>query len=757
MSQQNQNPRFISRRSFLGKSILMGANLSAAGLLLGFKSNAYKTKETQTDFKPNVFIHIASDGFVTLVCHRSEMGQGVRSSLPVLIADELGADMKNVKIIQADGDSIYGDQNTDGSNSVRGLYDDLRMAAATARMTLVLAAAQKWKVSPISCLAENNFVKNKLNNDKIGFGELAVLASKRSIPKASEVQLRPNSELRHVGKHLPLIDGPAYVTGSAVFGADVRLPKMLIAVIARPPVVGGQVSHFNIQVDAKKALAFAGVKHVIQMPTPKPPFGFQLWGGIAVLAENTWSAIQGRDALKIQWDSGKNASFDSQKFRQELLKSVRNPGKTVRNLGDIDTALSSSKRLIDAEYYVPYLPHVSMEPPVALASYENGQCEIWAPTQHPQAARTQVAAFLGIPENKVTIHVTFLGGAFGRKSMPDFILEAAFLAKKAGVPVRVQWTREDDVQHDFYNTVSAQKLTASLDEKGKVVAWRHRSAFPPISSLFNESVEPQASDLQQGVLDLALTVPNVRAEACSAKAYVRIGWLRSVYNIFHAFAIHSFIDEIAHARGQDTRETLLELCGPARNLSLSDLGLKELENYGASLEKYPVDVTRLRRVIENVTQNAHWNKRHQNKKSLGLAAHRSFLSYVAVVASVIKNSQGNISVDEVWITLDAGTVINPDRVKAQMEGSVIFGISLAMYDSITMKDGITQQSNFDSFRVTRLSESPKKIHVEILPSEWAPGGVGEPGVPPVAPAIANAIFALTGKRIRELPLNAVPS
>ncbi|MEO7164270.1 MAG: molybdopterin cofactor-binding domain-containing protein, partial [Bdellovibrionia bacterium] len=384
-------PILISRRSFLEASILAGAQLSAAGLLLGLHSHSSqaallqaktgmaKSEDTDTSgVSPNVFVHIAPDGMVTIICHRSEMGQGIRSSIPVLIADELGADMKHVKIVQADGDSVYGDQNTDGSNSIRGFYEDLRRVAATARMMLVEAAARQWKVSPDSCVAEEHFVRNKSGEQKLGFGELANLARKSPVPKVSEVKLRPNSELRYVGKQLPLIDGPAYVTGTALFGADIRLPGMLIAIIARPPVVGGTVAHFNPLSDGKAALTIRGVKHVIQIPAPKAPYGFQFWGGIAVLAENTWSAKKGRDALQIKWNHGKNETYDSGKFREELLRAVRTPGKIVRNLGDVDATIKLSQRTLDGEYYVPHLPHVSMEPPVALARFEKGHCEIWA-------------------------------------------------------------------------------------------------------------------------------------------------------------------------------------------------------------------------------------------------------------------------------------------------------------------------------------------------------------------------------------------
>jgi isoquinoline 1-oxidoreductase beta subunit len=422
-------------------------------------------------------------------------------------------------------------------------------------------------------------------------------------------------------------------------------------------------------------------------------------------------------------------------------------------VGDTEGALAKAARLVEAEYYVPHQSHVPMEPPVALARVEGGTCEVWAPTQNPQAARTEAARVLGLTEDKVQVHVTFLGGGFGRKSKADFVSEACWLAREVGTPVRVQWTRDDDVQHDFYHSVSAQRLSAGLDASGKVVAWRHRTAFPPIGTLFGAPGRPSERDLQQGVLDLALAVPNVRAEACEAKAYVRIGWLRSVYNIFHAFAVNSFIDELAHARGEDPRDVRLELIGPPRVATLKELGVEKLANYGASVEDHPVDAGRLRGVVERVTELSRWKDRQKDGRALGLAAHRSFLSYVAVVASVVRKPDGRIGVDEAWVVVDAGTVINPDRVRAQMEGSIIFGMSIAMHGAITMKGGVPQQSSFHNYRLVRIGEAPRKIHVEIVQSEGAPGGIGEPGVPPVAPAIANAIFALTGERIRELPLS----
>jgi isoquinoline 1-oxidoreductase beta subunit len=756
----------VPRRAFL-----RGLNLAVGGLVLGYACPADAQAPTNEPGKPpgpkpavasqaveskspglnpNVFLHVAPDGTVTIVCHRSEMGQGIRSSLPVLIADELGAQMARVTIRQADGDKAYGDQNTDGSNSIRGLYEDMRRVGATARMMLVAAAAKQWNVSPEECIAKDHVVTHSRTRRTLGFGELALAAGKLKVPDPKTVVLRPRSELANVGTALPLLDAPAYVTGQAVFGADVKLPGMLTAVIERPPVVGGKVARF----DATRALAVPGVRHVVEMPAPKPPHHFQPWGGIAVVADHTWAAMRGRAALDVTWDHGPNATYDSEQYRAELAKSVSVPGTVARKLGDAEAALKSAARVVEAEYYVPHLPHLPMEPPVAVARFEGDTCEVWAPTQNPQAARTEVARALGTTEDKVQVHVTFLGGGFGRKSKADFCSEAALLSRKVGAPVRVQFTRADDLRHDYVNTVSTNRLTAGLDANGRVTAWRHRTAFPSIGSLFGRPARPALDDLQQGVLDLAIAVPNLTAEIGDATAHTRIGWLRSVYNIFQAFSIGSFVDELAQAKDADPRDVWLELLGPPRQMSLAELGVKALRNYGQPLEKHPVDAGRLRNVLERVTRAANWNQRKGDGRALGLAAHRSFLSYTAAVVSAVKRPSGKIAIDEVWLSFDAGTVVNLDRVRSQLEGSIPFAMSLAFFGGTTMKNGAIEQDNFrGGGRIVRMGEVPRRIHIDIVPSEAAPGGVGEPGVPPIAPAIANAVFALTGKRIRELPLS----
>ena len=758
-AQRHTGSVLLVRRSFLA-----GLGLATAGLALGFTRDARADDPKMppsTDaaaknaaasagegLRPNLFVHVSLDDVVSIVCARSEMGQGVRSSLPVLIADELGADMARVKIVQGDGNVALGDQNTDGSHSVRGFYDELRRVGAVARTMLVSAAAKRWRVPEKTCDTRDGAVYHEPTGRHFRFGELAIDASKLPLPDPKSIVLRPASRLKHVGKELPLLDGPDLVTGRAVFGADVKLPGMLTAVIARSPVPGGRATAY----DAKKALAVPGVKRVIELPAGKRPFGFRPLGGIAVVADNTWAALRGRAALEVTWDPGDNRAYDSTSYREELVRSLRSPVRTWRNRGDVEAALQKSKRRVAAVYHVPHLAHAPMEPPCAVAKVEGKKCEIWASTQNPQDAQGEVAAILGLDPNDVIVHVTFLGGGFGRKSKPDYVVEAALVSREMKAPVRLQWTREDDVRHDYYHSVSAQELVAGVDDAGEVVAWRHRTAFPPIGSTFSGATSAGLGELQQGVLDVPLAIPNVRAESCEAHAHTRIGWLRSVANIYHAFAVQSFVDEIAHSLEKDPLDMRLELLGPPRIVTTAELGVEKLPNYGQSLDEHPIDTARHRAVLERVAAMSGWRDRQKNRRSLGIAVHRSFLAYVAVVVGGGRPPQVRVHADECWICADAGTIVNLDRVRAQLEGAVIFGLSHALYGEITMKNGATEQSNFRDYRLLRMNEAPRAIHVEVMKSTAPPGGVGEPGVPPVAPALANAVFALTGTRVRDLPL-----
>lgn len=750
----------VTRRGFLA-----GLGAASAGLALGWHildagdaaaapaaTAAVAAVSGAAVFAPNPFLQIGADGLVTIVCARSEMGQGVRSSLPIVLADELGADPAKVRIVQGDADEKYGDQNTDGSTSIRNFFEPMRQVAATARAMLIGAAAARWRVPAARLTAHDDAVHDPVTRKSLGFGALAAAAAALPVPKTAP--LRPQRELTHLGKELPLRDGAEYVTGKAGYAADVRVPGMLTAVIARPPAVFGKVA----RLDDRRARAVPGVRHVVTLPAPAPPAQSQPLGGVAVIADHTHAALRGRAALDLAWDAGPNAGYDSERYTDELLAAVRAPGDTVRTLGDTERALASAARVIQAEYVVPHLTHAPMEPPAALVKIDGDRCEVWTCTQDPQDAQEAVAKALGIPKASVTVHVTFLGGGFGRKSIPDYVVEAALLAKAAGAPVRVQWTREDEIRHGYYHTHSAQALAAGLDAGGNVVAWRHRIAFPSISATFApDKLHPSLGELSQGIIDLPLAVPNVLFQTGPAPQHVRIGWMRSVNNVQHAFATQSFIAELAAATRRDPRDMLLAVIGPKRSLTPEDQGVEKLTNYGAPLTKHPIDVARFHRVIDRVTTAAGWDAARKAGRALGLAVHRSFLSYIAVVAQVGKGPRGQVRVEEAWIAADAGTIVNADRVRAQLEGAFVFGMTTALHAAITVKRGGVEQQNFRDYPLTRIGEVPRRIHVDLVPGDGPPGGIGEPGVPPVAPAILNAVFALTGERVRTLPLWRAPA
>jgi len=732
----------LDRRSFLA-----GLGATASGLALGLVGGRVAhAAPVARALKPNRFVHLALDGTVSIVCHRSEMGQGVRSSLPALVAAELGADLSRIRILQADGDPAWGDQNTDGSRSVRNGFVPLRKLGAAARTMLVQAAAARWGVPPRECVARHHEVRHAATQRALGFAELVADAAKLAPP--SEVELRPDAELKDQLRALPVVDAADLVTGRATFAADVQVKGMLTAVIARPPVLGGRPARY----DPSRALAVPGVRAVVEVPRYGLAPGFRPVGGIAVVADHTWAALKGRQALVVEWDDGANADYDSGRFREALLETVRAPQAVVRKKGDVEAALKRAAKLVSAEYYVPHLAHATMEPPAAVAHATETRCEVWACTQDPQAARKEVADALFLDEAAVTVHVTLLGGGFGRKSKPDFIVEAALLSREVKAPVRVQWTRDDDLRHDYYHTVSAQRFDAALGADGAVQAWRHRTAFPSIGSTFVPLVtSPFAWETGMGATDVPLDVPHVQVEAGPARAHLRIGWLRSVCNIFHGFGVGCFVDELAHARGKDPLATWLDVIGPPRALTPKEAGVASFTNYGAPLSEHPIDVGRFRAVLERAATSAGWGT-PQEGRALGLAAHRSFNSAVAVVVAVKLRPNGTLVVDEAWVAADVGTVVNRDRVISQLEGAVVFGQSIALHGRISVTKGRVEQAGFRDYRLARIGDSPRRITVELVDSDAPPAGVGEPGVPPVAPAIANAVFALTGKRYRELPL-----
>ncbi|WP_031434127.1 xanthine dehydrogenase family protein molybdopterin-binding subunit [Methylomarinum vadi] len=753
----------VSRRSFL-KDLALSGFVLAAGFPTLLRADETKppaeAKKYGADAMPHgwvddplVFVAIDEYNGVTIMCHRSEMGQGIRTSLPMVVADELDANWWHVKVEQAPGDEEkYGNQDTDGSRSMRHFFMPMRRVGAAARQMLETAAASQWQVPVQEVKAELHHIVHPATGRSLSYGDLAAAAAKLPVPARETLKLKKPEEFRYIGKgNLGLYDGRDMVSGRGQYGIDTRFDNMLYAVVERPSVLGGKVLRY----DAGEALKVPGVVKVVELPSSPLPADYHPLGGVAVIARNTWAAIQGRKKLKIEWDNGPHGSYDSKAYKAELETAARRPGKVVRDNGAVDTALQKAEKRIVAEYYIPHLAQAPMEPPAATARIDKGHCQVWACTQAPQLARERVAKWLKLPEKNVTLNVTLLGGGFGRKSMPDYVIEAALLSKAMnGRAVKVAWTREDDLRHSYFHTVSVEHLEAGLDAQGKTTAWLHRTVAPSISATFAAGSKHQMpAELGMGVINVPFAIPNLRIENPEAEAHTRIGWFRSVSNIPRAFAIQSFVAELAAAAGRDHKDYLLELIGPPRRID--PRSLNDSWNQGESPEIYPVDTGRLRRVVETVTAEAGWGRSLPQGQGLGLAAHYSFVTYVAVVVHAAVDEQGILTVPRVDIAVDCGPQVNPERIRSQLEGACIMGMTLALHGEITFKDGAVIQDNFHTYPLVRLDEAPRDIRVHLLPTEDfdAPlGGIGEPGVPPTAPALCNAIFAATGQRIRTLPI-----
>lgn len=592
---------------------------------------------------------------------------------------------------------------------------------------------------------------------RLGYGELAADAAKLPVPAGDAVKLKTRAEFRYIGKdEVRLVDLEAIGKGEAMYGIDMRLPGMVYAVVARPPVVGGKLR----RVDSAKALAVPGVLKVVEIPAMAGAPAFQPLGGVAVVASNTWAAMQGRAALAIEWDDGPNAAYDSVAYRETLTEASRKPGKVVRDQGDAPQAWAKAgeaERFM-AEYHVPHLAHASMETPVATVRIQDGAAEVWTSVQNPAAAQEAVAKRLKLKPENVKVHVLLLGGGFGRKSKPDYVDEAAIVAQAmpAGTPVKLVWTREDDIHHDYLHTVSAEHLEAVVGKDGKVQSWLHRSAAPTIASLFTEGAKgEQLFESAMSAINMPYVIPNVRVETAEVAAHARIGWFRSVANIPHAFAAQCFIAELAHRAGRDHKQYALDLIGPARRIDPGTLA--DTWNYSESPERYPYDTGRLRGVIEAAASGAKWGRELPKGHGLGLAFCYSFMSYTATVVEVAVDEKGEVRVVAVDMALDCGPQIKPERIRAQMEGGAIMGLSLALLGEITFEKGRVKQNNFYDYEVLRHNASPRVIRTHLVNDDHAlpPGGVGEPPVPPVAPALCNAIFAATGKRVRSLPVRSV--
>ncbi|MFT0546399.1 molybdopterin cofactor-binding domain-containing protein [Allopusillimonas ginsengisoli] len=754
MRTKTQNP---SRRTFLQGSLgALFLAVSANGTVWATDTKKYGADAMPggTVDDPLVFVSIAPDGIVTIVAHRAEMGTGVRTSLPMIVADEMEANWERVHVVQAEANEArYGNQNVDGSRSVRHFMLPMRRVGAAARQMLEAAAAARWSVPASGVRAEQHEVVHLPTGRRLGYGELAADAAKQPVPKGEALKLKSPADFRYIGKEeVRLVDLEAIGKGQAIYGMDMHLPDMVYAVVARPPVVGGKLR----SVRSEKALQVPGVLKVLEIPSYSGAPAFQALGGVAVIASNTWSAMQGRAALEIDWDDGPNASYDSVAYRKTLEAGARAPGKALRNDGNVSEvwAKAPEAERFTAEYYLPHLAHASMEPPVATAVVNGEHCEVWTSVQNPQAALNVVAARLKLKPENVKVNVLLLGGAFGRKSKPDFVDEAAIIAQTMpNTPVKLVWTREDDIHHDYLHTVAVERLEAVVGKNGQPETWLHRSAAPTINSLFVEGAKGlQVFEAGMSAINMPYLIPNVRVETAEVEAHARIGWFRSVYNIPHAFAAQCFIAELAHRAGQDHKQFALDLIGPARKFNPRTIS--DTWNYDESPERYPYDTGRLRDVIEAATRGADWGRTLPRGNALGLAFCYSFMSYTATVVEVAVDDKGEIQVLAVDMAIDCGPQVNPDRIRAQMEGGAIMGLSLALSGEISFENGRVKQSNFHDYQVLRHAASPRTIRTHLVNDNHAvpPGGVGEPPVPPVAPALCNAIFAATGKPLRSLPV-----
>jgi len=744
----------MSRRGMLKTiGITSGLVIAAPIIAKGVRAEAMGTAGKLTN---SAYLSIDPDGTVHIFIHRVEMGQGSRTGLPQIIADELEADWSRIVFEPAFGDRKFGDQNTDGSTSIRKFYDAFRAAGAGARQMLEQAAANHWGVAASDVEAKNHRVHNKVTGASEDYSAFVAAAARLEAPAADALRLKSKPDWKLIGKPVRNIYMKDIVTGSSEFGQDVRREGMLFAVAARPPVVGGKVKTYN----REAALAVSGVVDVVELPALTLPAAFKPLGGVAVLATNTWAAMKGREALEAQFEGGQNASYNTTEYEKTLWESIDGDGVTHLDRGDAAAAIEAADKVVSADYFVAHQHHLTMEPPAATAEWQGEDLKMWVCCQDPQSVQQTVAGFVGKKPEEIYVEATLLGGAFGRKSKPDFAAEAAILAKHAMKPVKMVWTREDDVHHGYYHTIAAQRVTAGIDSAGTVTAWKHKAAYPSIGGTFNPAADgPGSFELGLGLLDLPFETENFRVDTGSAKAHARIGWLRSVANIQQAFAVGSFVDELAYEAGKDTVDMWMEMIGSDRKINptndmpnlLQGEQRSSYSNYGETLERHPVDTARLKAVLKKAADMSGYGKKMPKGRGMGISVHRSFVSYVACAMEVEVSDAGDLKVLNAWMAIDCGVAVNPDRVKAQMEGAVVFALSHALHGEISFENGAVVQSNFDTYPVCRIDEAP---HVEtaIIASDHVPGGVGEPGVPPVAAALANAIFAATGKRIRRLPV-----
>lgn len=681
-----------TRREFLQTSATIGTSL-----VIGFYLPA-RGRRGAAPFKPNVWLEVQPDGTVNIWTGRSEMGQGVRTAMPMIVAEELEADWQSVRVIQADADRAYGDQMTVGSRSVQSGWDPLRHAGAAAREMLVSAAALTWGVPPTDCRAEKGAVHHAASGKRLGYGQLTDRAA--TLPVPENPRLKTPSEYHLVGTRVPRVDTPAKVTGRAQYGIDVRVPGMVFAAVARCPVFGGHVTSF----DGAAARAVPGVTGVQQISS-----------GVAVVAENTWAAFQGKRALKVVWEEGATARWSSRGIHDAFAAAAARTGESVRATGDVDAALRGATRTIDATYDAPYLAHACMEPMNCTAQVTGGRAEIWAPTQNPQGIQREAARILGLTPEAVTVHVTYMGGGFGRRGGPtDYATEAVELASKLGRAVQVVWTREDDIQNGVFRPATYNVLRGGLDEAGRPVAWSHNLVGPDGPSFM----------ITRGADELIYAIPNFRLTRVKEDPGIPVAPWRGVGPSQNGFIVESFVDELAHAAGKDPYDYRRQLVAGK---------------------------PRLVAVLDQAAERAGWSSGSPAGRYRGIALWQFGETYVAEVAEVSMQSDGVPRVHRVVCAIDCGTVVNPDTIEAQCQSNIVYGLTATLYGEIDIDRGRVVQSNFNDYPMLRLAQMPQ-VDVVIVRNDAPPGGIGEAALPAIAPAVCNAMFAATGTRIRRLPI-----
>jgi isoquinoline 1-oxidoreductase beta subunit len=728
----------LDRRAFLKASTVGGAAL-IIGFHLPLRGKDPAEDQEKKPVNPfNAWVRVTPDNRVTLTLGKSEMGQGVMTALPMILAEELCVDWKQVTVEQAPTDPRVYDLGTGGSGSVADSWLPLRQAGAAAREMLITAAAKKWEVTPDTCKAKNGYVVHGHPERSFQYGELVADASQLPLPNLNEVPLKNSADFTLVGKDTHRLDGHAKADGSAKFGIDSRPAGLLYAVIARCPVFEGKVISF----DAAKAKAVPGVRDVFAIETKGR--GASTTGGVAVVAENSWAAMEGRKALQIKWDEGAAAAESSEELRKQFLANTGKPIKPLRNDGDANSALAAPAKRIEAVYELPFAAHVCMEPMNCTVHIQDDHAEAWVPSQGPQWAQAVIAEAAKLPPEKVTVHTTLMGGGFGRRYQADFVMEAAEVAKVVKKPVMVVWTREDDMQHDFYRPASYHKLSGALDSDGKLAAWKHFQTSTSIAAKWSKKGldDPGLGEFGTGAT-IPYATPNIRLEYIHADSSAPRAWWRSVEHSSSGFVIESFVDELAHAAGQDPLAFRLTLIGDDR----------KIKQFQAEPDSLPLDTARLKGVLRLAGEKAGWSNRNLPAgEGRGIAGFYSFHTYVAAVAEVAANTK-DIRVKRLVCAVDCGRAVNPNGVRAQVESAAIYALTATVKDPITVERGRIVQSNFNNYRMIRMNEAPP-IEVHIVQSTEAPTGIGEPTVPVIAPAICNAIFATTGKRLRKLPIRA---